>query len=576
MPPSHDPRCHPNYPSSYDDIIRYFQESSHTAPSVIERLNVEQMFILIDGILPIEACLYYEVLPLFLEGSRLNLGMVSLDDTSALDYVRRIVSYLNYSLVSYQISSNALRASLTAYLRYTDEKSRTQALPEPSAASRRAKRLSERENAPPILDSGVQPTLIVDGPETLDPSEVDPDDFPSYPKDWSIDDASTITISLFDESAPDWETVDEASQPSPVSDGAGVRKCVSSPDDEDVDFPAIPDVLDVDDGADEAGVESLEQKPEALSERGDSDEQKGDRPSPSTASHASRKAPASDGVSEKREIASDPTPSSTPSEKSTSSVSSLLRPQAQPFVSNRSKSSDSAIAPASVRAAPSGLLRSPQQLELKVGDRRVALEELHALTPPDLLQQLLVRVLDQGIGRLYFERNPQSGRILWSESGVVQSVVEDLTHDRFTQVVEALKGLTRLVVQATDKPLQIELERMYQNERLLLRFRFIPTKFGEEATLQVLRGAALRFYQQQQLSKLSRDALSTAQALQTKVNAIRDRMLAASDPSGTQPSMPPAIAQMINQIEAQLEALRQSHIDTASQPSPSQDTSGNS
>ena len=38
------------------------------------RLNVDQMFVLIDGVLPFEACLYYQVLPLFLEGNRLHFG----------------------------------------------------------------------------------------------------------------------------------------------------------------------------------------------------------------------------------------------------------------------------------------------------------------------------------------------------------------------------------------------------------------------------------------------------------------------------------------------------------------------
>ena len=108
---------------------------------------------------------------------------------------------------------------------------------------------------------------------------------------------------------------------------------------------------------------------------------------------------------------------------------------------------------------------------------------------------------------------------------------------------------------------------MYRNERLLLRFRFIPTNIGEEATLQVLRGAALRFYQQQQLSKLSRDALSTAQTLQNKVNALRDRMLAASEIPGSSSNVFPALAQMIDQIEAQLDVMRQSQPNLSSQSS---------
>jgi Type II secretion system (T2SS), protein E, N-terminal domain len=97
-----------------------------------ERLNVEQMFVLIDGLLPFEACLYYQVLPLYLEGSRLNLGMASPNDTSATDYIRRIVSYHRYSVVTRPISSNAIQAVLSAYLNYSGSKPSTPSQNEPS------------------------------------------------------------------------------------------------------------------------------------------------------------------------------------------------------------------------------------------------------------------------------------------------------------------------------------------------------------------------------------------------------------------------------------------------------------
>ncbi len=62
------------------------------------QVNPDLAFRLIDSILPFEACLYHQILPLSLEGSRLKLGMVNLDDSAALDYVRRILSYMNCSL----------------------------------------------------------------------------------------------------------------------------------------------------------------------------------------------------------------------------------------------------------------------------------------------------------------------------------------------------------------------------------------------------------------------------------------------------------------------------------------------
>jgi len=113
--------------SSPDDDHRspsqaYAQVISKFQGDLAARLDVQQMFILIDGVLPFEACLYHQVLPLCLEGSRLFLGMVTLDDYAAADYVRRIVAYHNYSLVPRSISAEALQAALSAYLSYSRNK----------------------------------------------------------------------------------------------------------------------------------------------------------------------------------------------------------------------------------------------------------------------------------------------------------------------------------------------------------------------------------------------------------------------------------------------------------------------
>lgn len=53
----------------------------------------------------------------------------------------------------------------------------------------------------------------------------------------------------------------------------------------------------------------------------------------------------------------------------------------------------------------------------------------------------------------------------------------------------------------------------------------MPGINGEEATLQVLRGAALKFYQQQQLDRLSRDAIGISQQLSYKLHELHQRLL---------------------------------------------------
>jgi len=184
------------------------------------------------------------------------------------------------------------------------------------------------------------------------------------------------------------------------------------------------------------------------------------------------------------------------------------------------------------------------------------IDVLAKLQPAQLLKELLGRVLAGGIGRLYFERQQTHGRILWSQDGVPQSVLENLSSDIVQGVINELKLLTRIPLMPVQKPKQVEIERIYQRHRLLLRLRVMPGDYGEEATLQVLRGAALKFYQQQQLTALSRDALVIAQELQRKVNEISARTRFYPVVTTDQSSIFPALNGVIKNIEEQLDALK--------------------
>ncbi len=151
-------------------------------------------------------------------------------------------------------------------------------------------------------------------------------------------------------------------------------------------------------------------------------------------------------------------------------------------------------------------------------------EVLSTLPPKKLLKELLARILAGGIGRLYLERQPYQGRILWSLNGIVQSVIEQLPLSAFQGVLNELKRLNSLPIMTLAQAKQAETECLYQQQRLLLRLRVMPGMYGEEATLQVLRGAALKFYQQQQLTRLTRDALGASQQLSYKVHELQQRL----------------------------------------------------
>ncbi|HEY9879762.1 MAG TPA: hypothetical protein V6D29_14985 [Leptolyngbyaceae cyanobacterium] len=383
-------------------------EESKEAALVEHRVNADEMFTLIDGILPFEACLYYQVLPLSIEGSRLNLGMVNPVDQAAAEYVRRQISYINYSVVTWKISSDWHRDSLSRYLSHAAK------IKQLRNRTSQAKGEDATDAATPPDPSNYQATLVVDTPEELE------DNFQA--------------------------------QRTPVA--------------------------------------------------------------PSAASESSP--------------------------------------------SNRSNEREEA----STRQATTKLPRvenAPQPLELKVEAkyRFMRPEALRQLSSKSLMEALLSQVLEEGIGRLYFECHADHGRILWSRDGVVQLVLDAVSSETFQGVINEFKRMTHLPMLRMSKAKQVEIERLLQGERVLLRFRVMPTAEGEEATLQVLRGTALKFYQQQQIEKLGRDALGIAQNLQQRLSEIRDRGRQTLNFSITQQETLPAIIRMLRQMEAQIQEMMQ-------------------
>ena len=382
--------------------------SAQSQPSEISGRHTEQLFRLIDSILPFEACLYYQFLPLALEGKHLKLGMVSPHDPSALGYVRHILAYLNCSLKTEPITAEEHRSLLSAYLNYTHKSSKS------SSPQKPAPKINSQTSQPE------QPSLIVeDAPITNNESYGHQDLLPT---------PTTSSLAL-------------------------------------TQTPQLPnDIL------------STEQK--------------------------------------EAEIAS-------PDQETTSTSEASPSTEALPLLE--------------VRAL---YLSRP-------------IEVLATIPPSQLLQELLGRVLIGGIGRLYFERQPNQGRILWSQDGVLQSVLEGLTLQAFQGVIVELKRLVNLPLLPVMQPKQVEIERRYQQECLLLRLRVMPGTHGEEATLQVLRGVALKFYQRQQLEKLGQEALKLAQQLQRKLNEIRLR--AHNNPVPLEAL--PALSQMLQGLDKQMEAL---------------------
>jgi type II secretory ATPase GspE/PulE/Tfp pilus assembly ATPase PilB-like protein len=331
----------------------------------------EQIFYLIDSLLSFEACLYHQILPMRLQGNNLLLAMVYPQESEALDYVNRILSYINCTMVIEAIAVDVHRTILSAYLNYKNTFY-------PGA----------KQEPPPKVDS------LKNSPATPQSSQK---------ADSEINPQSTL-ITVHQE------------------------------------IPQLP-------------------------------------------------ARYADSLSE-----------------TTTLIGSF---------SNSENAETYQVS----------LPRDVTGLPVQIPERLSPIQLLPKLPPKRLLEELLGRVFVGGIGRLYLERQPYQGRILWSDNGVLQSIIENLPLSVLQGVLNELKRFAGLAVTTITEPKQVEKEYLHQQNRLLLRLRVMPGLYGEEATLQVLRGAALKFYQQQQLGHVSRDALGIAQQLNLKLHELQQRLV---------------------------------------------------
>jgi type II secretory ATPase GspE/PulE/Tfp pilus assembly ATPase PilB-like protein len=171
-------------------------------------------------------------------------------------------------------------------------------------------------------------------------------------------------------------------------------------------------------------------------------------------------------------------------------------------------------------------------------------------SPPNILwQELLSRILAKGIGRLYLQQHHNYGRIICSQDGIVQSSLDKVAIAVFEGVIKEIKMLAKLPLTKLDKPKKVAIQKFYNSERILLRIEFLIGQFGEEITLQVLRGQALQFYEQRQVSKNLDQAIYLGQKLEKTLKKMRmcQGSVDTSDLS--------ALKVIMRQVEKQLKLL---------------------
>lgn len=141
-------------------------------------------------------------------------------------------------------------------------------------------------------------------------------------------------------------------------------------------------------------------------------------------------------------------------------------------------------------------------------------------TPEQLWQEIMNRLLDNGIGRLYLQRLSEYGRIFCSQDGEIKFSLERVPLGIYQTIVDRVKALAKLPPVPLESRKKLALEKIHQQERLLLRLEMFPGQWGEEATIQVLRGKALNFYEQRQVKKMAEQAISLALKLEKTIKQM--------------------------------------------------------
>jgi type II secretory ATPase GspE/PulE/Tfp pilus assembly ATPase PilB-like protein len=176
--------------------------------------------------------------------------------------------------------------------------------------------------------------------------------------------------------------------------------------------------------------------------------------------------------------------------------------------------------PANLHERPTLIVDQPEE---NPGYSSEQVKELSTKLPPEQLwQELYKKLIQGGIGRLYLERLSDYGRIFCSENGVVQFSLEHVSLPTYNAILNQIKVLAKLSPTPLKERKKLAVEKYHQKERLLLRIEMFPSRWGEEATIQVLRGAALNFYEQRQAQKMVEQALSLAVKLEKMVKKMRN------------------------------------------------------
>ena len=136
-------------------------------------------------------------------------------------------------------------------------------------------------------------------------------------------------------------------------------------------------------------------------------------------------------------------------------------------------------------------------------------------------QKLLESAFRHHSDRLKLTRHSDRGGIVAQKDEKTQSSIDRLPLPTFCSLIDEIKRMARLPQNTSSHPQKVVLERIYEEERILLRLEFLVKGEDEIIIVQILRDRALQIYEQKQMDRISEQALQLAQQLEKTLRKIQ-------------------------------------------------------
>jgi hypothetical protein len=136
-------------------------------------------------------------------------------------------------------------------------------------------------------------------------------------------------------------------------------------------------------------------------------------------------------------------------------------------------------------------------------------------------QKLLDQAFQHQAEYITLTRYSDRGGIVAEKDNSLQSTLDHVPLPIFCSLIDEIKRMARLPQNTFSHPQKLVLERLYEQERILLRLEFTVQQQLEAVRIQILRGQALKIYEQQQMDRVCDQALQLAKQLEKTLRRIQ-------------------------------------------------------